>query len=98
MRFAKTDFLLGVMICAAAFLTFIQTVNFLFVPFSDAICFLPQTVKLAQGEGLRNVYVFVPNNPRRAVQGRYLYEGFRVFCKRRGFRCRRRFFRSAFLP
>ncbi len=58
MRFAKTNILLGVMICGAAFLTCLQTVNFPFVPFTDAICFLPQAVKFAQGEGLRNVYVF----------------------------------------
>lgn len=57
-RFSKIDILLGAVICAAALLTFLQTANFPFVPFTDAICFLPQAVKFAQGEGLRNVYQF----------------------------------------
>jgi xanthosine utilization system XapX-like protein len=71
MRFAKTDMLLGVMICAAAFLTYIHTVNFPFVPFTDAIWFLPQGIKFAQGEGLRNVYqaTYLPD-------GAYVWHGF----------------------
>lgn len=42
----------------AGALAYIQSVNFPFVPFTDAICFLPQAVMFAQGEGFRNVYQF----------------------------------------
>jgi len=71
MRFVKTDFLLGAVACAAAVLTYVQTVNFPFVPFTDAICFLPQAVKFAQGEGLRNVYTFTY-----LPDGAYVWHGF----------------------
>lgn len=50
--------LLGLIAISAAALTYLQTANFPFVPFTDAICFLPQAVKFAQGDGLRNVYQF----------------------------------------
>lgn len=70
-RFAKYNVLTGMAICAAAFLTVIQTVNFPFVPFTDAICFLPQAVKFAQGDGLRNVYQFAY-----LPDGAYVWHGF----------------------
>jgi hypothetical protein len=50
--------LLGASVVCVALLTYLQTANFPFVPFTDAICFLPQAVKFAQGEGLRNIYTF----------------------------------------
>lgn len=70
-RCTRIDVLLGAVIAAAAFFTFIQTANFPFVPFTDAICFLPQAVKFAQGEGLRNVYQFtyIPD-------GAFIWHGF----------------------
>ena len=70
-RFTKIDMLLGAAICAAALLTFLQTANFPFVPFTDAICFLPQAVKFAQGEGLRNVYQFTY-----LPDGAFIWHGF----------------------
>jgi hypothetical protein len=70
-RFTRIDILLGSVICAAALFAFIQAAAFPFVPFTDAVCFLPQAVKFAQGEGLRNVYMltYLPD-------GAFVWHGF----------------------
>lgn len=56
-NFKKQIAIVLIVFCSCA-LAYIQSVNFPFVPFTDAICFLPQAVMFAQGEGLRNVYQF----------------------------------------
>ena len=61
--------ILIVLFCAA--LVYFQSAYFPFVPFTDAICFLPQAVNFAQGDGLRNVYTF-----NYISDGAYIWHGF----------------------
>lgn len=71
MKNRKTQIALIIVSILVIFGAYFRTSGFPFVPFTDAICFLPQSVSYAQGEGLRNIYCFtyIPD-------GAFIWHGF----------------------